>query len=145
MTVSSIESSVQKTYEWLRDLREIGGFEHEAEAYSALRASLQTLRDRLAPGEAADLGSELPMVIRGIYFEGWKPEGRRNKERTRQEFEAHIQERLRGATQIQPGIAARATFRLLERKISSGEIKDVKAMLPAQIREELWSSEIAAK
>lgn len=138
MTLSSIDSSVHKTHEWLRELREIGRFEDESQAYSALRASLQTLRDRLTPGEAADLGSELPMVVRGFYFEGWKPEGPQHKERTREAFIGRIRERLRDANHVDAETAATATFRLLERKISNGEIQDVKAMLPADLRHELW-------
>lgn len=107
MSVSTIDNSVRKTHEWLQELRGIGGFEDEAQAYSALRASLQTLRDRLTPGEAADLGSELPMVIRGLYFEGWKPTAPQSKERSWEDFMAKVRERMRGGTAVDPESAAK--------------------------------------
>ena len=140
MSVSTIDNSVRKTHEWLEELRGIGGFEDEAQAYSALRASLHTLRDRLTPGEAADLGSELPMVIRGLYFEGWKPAAPQSRERSLEDFVANVRERMRGGTAVDPESAAKATFRLLERRVSAGEIQDVRSMLPAEIRNELWPS-----
>ena len=37
------------------------------QAHSVRRAVLHTLRDRLTVGGAADLGAQLPMLIRGFY------------------------------------------------------------------------------
>jgi hypothetical protein len=34
---------------------------------------LQTLRDRLTVEEAAQLAAQLPMLVRGLYYEGWNP------------------------------------------------------------------------
>lgn len=39
----------------------------------ALRSVLHTLRDRLTVEEAADLSAQLPLMIRGIYFDAWTP------------------------------------------------------------------------
>ena len=42
--VSSFDTTIQKTHIWLKDLAEIGGFEDESQAYTALRAVLHSLR-----------------------------------------------------------------------------------------------------
>jgi uncharacterized protein (DUF2267 family) len=70
--VEAIDRSVDKANVWLKDMTtELGGERHEA--YAALRAVLHTLRDRLTVDEAAQLGAQLPLVIRGIYYENWDP------------------------------------------------------------------------
>lgn len=67
------ESTVQKTYRWIRELdEELGGVGRQ-ESYQVLRGFLQTLRDRLIVDEAAQLAAQLPMLVRGIYYEGWDP------------------------------------------------------------------------
>jgi len=73
MQVDVFQATLQKTGEWLRDIREVLDCDTDQSAYVALRAVLQTLRDRLPVVEAVHLGSQLPMLIRGFYYEGWTP------------------------------------------------------------------------
>jgi hypothetical protein len=56
------------------------------QAYSALRAVLHAVRDRITVDEAAHLGAQLPLLIRGIYCEGWHPAATPRKERHCQQF-----------------------------------------------------------
>ena len=77
------------------------------------------------------------MLIRGLYYEGWNPEGKPDKVRRREDFLAHIATALRGHAEIFPEATAWAVFKLLERHVSAGEIGDVKHVLPAPIRS-LW-------
>jgi uncharacterized protein (DUF2267 family) len=132
--IAAIETSVNKTHTWLKELSEIGHFENESQAYTALRAALHSIRDRLTVDEAAHLGAQLPMVVRGFYYEGWKPALAPNKERDRSAFIASVEESLRGADRIDPQQAISATFDLLGRKVSEGEMDDVKHMLPEEVR-----------
>jgi uncharacterized protein (DUF2267 family) len=137
-TVGVFDRTVQKTHEWLTELAEIGEFTSETQAYTALRAVLHSLRDRLVVDEAAALAAELPMLVRGIYFEGWKPALAPNRERTMEAFLDSVRESLRGANwTIDAEQACRAVFQLLTRRISAGEIRDVRSMLPGVIQE-LW-------
>jgi uncharacterized protein (DUF2267 family) len=63
------EQTLQKTNEWLTRLAtELAGDDRQL-AYRALRASLHALRDRLIVDEAAHLGAQLPLLVRGIYYE----------------------------------------------------------------------------
>ena len=65
------DSTPQKTYVWLNDIMEELTYEGDRKAtYVALRSVLHALRDHLSVEEAADLGAQLPLLIRGIYYEG---------------------------------------------------------------------------
>ena len=109
-------------------------------AYLALRATLHTLRDRLTIDEAAEFAAQLPMLIRGFYYEGWDPTGKPLKERHKEEFLACISRELR-PYEIDPEQVAPAVFLVLSNRISEGEIEDVEPILPAEIRD-LWPSTV---
>jgi uncharacterized protein (DUF2267 family) len=129
------DETVQKTNAWLKDISQTLGSDRQR-AYQALRAVLHCLRDRLTIDEAAHLGDQLPMLIRGIYYEAWHPAGKPEKTRSREEFLARVATHLAHAP-IQPEDAAHAVFEVLEKYVSPGEVSDVIHVLPREIRE-LW-------
>src|ERR1700704_1005838 len=130
------DTTLQKTNSWLKDLMEQTGWDRH-KAYQALRAVLHALRDRLTVEEAAEFGAQLPMLIRGIYYEGWDPTGKPVKERHREQFLARIREHFPADEDVNPKAIADAVFSLLAERISAGEIEDVKHILPVEIRS-LW-------
>lgn len=68
-----IDSTVAKTYEWLREVRERGNLGDLHDAYQAVRAVLHAVRDRIEPNVAAHFSAQLPMLLRGVFYEGWVP------------------------------------------------------------------------
>ena len=137
MTIpASISHSVQQTQEWLRALCEAGGYSGETEALAVLRAVLHQLRDRLTPQEAIDLAAQLPLIVRGVYYEAWQPGKNRRKVRSRNEFLAGVEAKL-VPHPISGESATRDVFSLLAQAIDSGEVGDVINQLPAGIKE-LW-------
>ncbi len=76
-----IDRSVEKAHIWLNDLAEELGTSDQQYAYRVLRAVLHALRDRLAVDEAAQLAAQLPIFIRGVFYDGWDPS--RTPERAR--------------------------------------------------------------
>ncbi|NBC33151.1 MAG: DUF2267 domain-containing protein [Alphaproteobacteria bacterium] len=138
MTMPSVFArTVQQSQTWLKELIDGTVITDETKAFAALRAVLHHLRDRLIVQEAAQLGAQLPTLIRGVYYEGWRPNETPNKDRTADAFIAAVREELSGHPEIDPEIAVRAVFALLNREISQGEIEDVRQMLPEKVRE-LW-------
>src|SRR6266850_6750041 len=135
--LSVFDATLQKTHVWLKEIMGVLGWEDKQRAYGALRAVLHALRDRLTIEEIAQLGAQMPMLIRGIYYEGWDPTGKPVKERHREEFLARIQQHFKGNGEVNPEILAHAVFSLLAKRITGGEIEDVKHILPAEIRD-LW-------
>lgn len=134
--IEAFDSSLQLTNVWLKDLMARLGTEDRHLAYLALRTTLHALRDRLAVDEAAHLGAQLPMLVRGFYYEGWHPAGKPLKEHSREAFLDHVKADAH-SWDFDPEPAARAVLGLLAERISAGEIEDVKSVLPKPIRE-LW-------
>ena len=140
MSVTGLEvfdATVHKTNTWLKRLMAIGGWQDRHLAYLGLRATLHALRDRLTVDEAAELAAQLPMLVRGFYYEGWDPSGKPARDRHQEEFLARIWRELPPKAPMEPEAAARAVFRLLSERIADGEIDEVRHILPAEIRE-LW-------
>jgi uncharacterized protein (DUF2267 family) len=131
------DTTLQKTNGWLNDLMQVLGAPDRHKAYIALRATLHALRDRLAVEEVAQLGAQLPMLIRGFYYEGWDPTGKPLRVRHKEEFLAQIEQQFRGDDRIDPEKVARAVFIVLAKRVTEGEIEDVKHVLPAELRD-LW-------
>jgi uncharacterized protein (DUF2267 family) len=139
--METFDTTIQKTNIWLKDLMDEEGWEDIHKSYLAMRAALHALRDRLTPEEASQLASELPMLVRGFYYEGWSPANKPKKLHTKQEFLKYLAEGLPDDPELDPERVARGVFAILAKKISRGEIQDVKKTLPPEIRE-LWPSSI---
>lgn len=131
------DKTVQTTNAWLKEIMEVTGPDRRR-AYRVLAAVLHALRDRLTVDEVAQLGAQLPILVRGIYYDQWRhPSGKPEKLRHKEEFLAAVGAELDDIRPINLADATRAVFAVLEHHIAPGEIEDVKAMLPAQLRE-LW-------
>src|SRR5437763_16104307 len=70
--LETIETTVQKTHEWIARIAESMHME-KRDAWKSVRAVLQTLRDRLPADLAVHFGAQLPMLVRGRYYEGGEP------------------------------------------------------------------------
>lgn len=140
--IEVFEATVHKTNAWLNDLMRLLGTDNRQEAYHVLRGVLHALRDRLTVEETAHLGAQLPMLVRGFYYEGWDPSGKPLRERHKAQFLARIARELRATYRTQEGMdperAVRAVFALLATRVTEGEIEDVKHLLPAEVQE-LWT------
>jgi uncharacterized protein (DUF2267 family) len=131
------DRTVHKTNNWLNELMEVLGWHDRHRAYLALRVTLHALRDRLIVEEVAQLAAQLPMLVRGFYYEGWDPTDKPLKERSKEEFLARIEEYFSGDDPVDAEQVARSVFTVLSNRITEGEIEDVKHVLPIEIAE-LW-------
>ncbi len=131
------DTTLQKTSIWLNGVMGQMDWEDRHRAYSTLRAVLHVLRDRLMPDEAVHLGAQLPMLIRGFYYEGWHPAGKPLKYRHKQDFLDRVANEVRGLEGEELEKAVTAVFDVLCKEIPDGETSKIKEQLPAEIRE-LW-------
>ena len=61
------DTTLQKTHLWLKDIMQELHTDSRQQAYSVLRATLHTLRDRMTIEQAVKLGAQLPILLRGMY------------------------------------------------------------------------------
>lgn len=133
----AFDSTVEKTHIWLNELLEDMAWNDDRQkAYAALRAVLHALRDRLTVDQAAHLGAQLPMLVRGIYYEGWVPSDKPLRQRSKEEFLEHVQGEIADPA-IDVEEATRAVFRLLDKRITGGEISDIRNSMPTAVKQ-LW-------
>jgi uncharacterized protein (DUF2267 family) len=133
------DTTVHKTNAWLKDLMDrLRCSRHDA--YIGLRATLHALRDRLPVEEVVQLGAQVPMLVRGFYYEGWDPTGKPVRERSLEGFLAGLALEL--PNDMDPAAVAGAVFALLADRVTAGEIEDVEHVLPARIRD-LWPRKAA--
>lgn len=132
------DKTLSKGNEWLTELDYELAWRNAHLTLFALRSVLHALRDRLPPDEAVHLAAQMPLIIKGLYFDGWHPSATPVKARTKEEFLALIKKRLqRGILDPDPERVTRAVFKLIAQRVSQGEIRDVRGILPADIAE-LW-------
>jgi uncharacterized protein (DUF2267 family) len=112
-------------------------------AWHSLRAVLHALRDRLPLDQAAHLGAQLPIVIRGVYYDQWHPAGKPERWRSEGEFITRIDEELGDTWPTNPRDAAHAVFRTISDHVSPGQVDKVRQSLPEDIRR-LWPDSEAA-
>ena len=132
--VAVLDHTVQETNVWLRIVAEQLHFEDRHHAYIALRAVLHALRDRLPPEVAVHLGAQLPILVRGVYYEGWHMAGKPVKDRNVQEFTDHVLKELPPQFPMDPLSVARGVFETLWEKLDAGEFAKLMDHLPASLR-----------
>ncbi len=128
------DRTLQVTNHWLNELIADLDLNDRRAAYDILRVVLHALRDRLVVNEAVDLAAQLPLLVRGIYYEGWVPAKTPTRERRQEQFLAHIGEALPANIGVSPADAVFAVFAMLETHISEGEMEQIYGMLPTEIR-----------
>lgn len=134
----SIDTSIHKTNAWIAELARDLQMDNRQHALTGLRSGLHALRDRLPVEQSAHLAAQLPIVVRGLYFEGWRPSTVPAKIRDKQQFLQRISEELSNdGLEARSEDVARATFRLLARHLSPGAAQKLCQSLPEPIRE-LW-------
>lgn len=137
-SAAAIERSIHKTNEWLHDIESAPGVGTDRDdAWRVLRAFLQLLRQQLNLDEAAQLAAQLPLLIRGAFWEGFDPGDTSGKVRDRSRFLELFAERAALDGPGQAERAAEVVTGVMRQHVSAGEVDDVLAQLPTGVREAL--------
>jgi uncharacterized protein (DUF2267 family) len=135
------DRTLQTTHVWLGEIEaRIGPDRHLA--WRVLGAVLHTLRDRVPLELAAHVGAQLPLLVRGLYYEGFDPTRQPDRVRTLEGFLAQVEAGLRASRPVAPRDAAQAVFRVLSHHMDPGQVGKLVQALPQPVRA-LWT-EVAA-
>ena len=109
-------------------------------AFRLTRVVLHALRNRLPTATSLQLISQLPMLIKAVYVDGWKITDSSKSIRNVGDFIEAVREE--GGSSLMSNFVndqeviqvVQAVFVVLRRHISEGEIEDVLATLPKVLR-----------
>jgi uncharacterized protein (DUF2267 family) len=138
------DKTLQTTNVWLDDISADLGPDRKL-AWKVLSVVLHKLRDRVPVGLAAHLGAELPLLVRGVYYDQFEP-AKQPLKCDLEEFTAEVAEWLADVRPVNPRDAMRAVLAVLSRHVSHGQIAKVQNALPHDLRD-FWLSaegEVAA-
>jgi uncharacterized protein (DUF2267 family) len=129
-----LDHTIEETNVWLKGVEEELELDDRHQAYKALRAVLHALRDRIPPEVAVKLGAQLPLLVRGIYYEGRHPATTPTRERHVEDFAQHVLAQLPSSFPIEATAVVRGVFEVLWEKLDPGEFEKVMNHLPASLR-----------
>jgi uncharacterized protein (DUF2267 family) len=128
------DKTLQTTHIWLDELMAELGPDRQV-AWHVLGAVLRAVRDRVPLELAVHLGSQLPLLVRGTYYDQWRAPGRMDeKPRSLDEFLQPIGQQLAQTRPVNVRTAAQAVFRVLSRHVNRGQVEKVRNSLPDDVR-----------
>jgi uncharacterized protein (DUF2267 family) len=133
-TIQNLSEAIPEVEAWVTDLTRHLGWHDRQRAALALMATLHALRDCLPRDEAIYLGAQLPVLLRGLYYEGWHPSARIARTRSRSAFIERIQEGVHRDPGVDAEKVAEAVFALLAERMPPAELEEAKAATPAALR-----------
>lgn len=130
------DRTLQITNIWLDEIMaKLGADRHIA--WHVMRAVLHALRDRLQIGLAVHLGAELPLLVRGLYYDQWRPTEQVLRQRSAQAFLEHVEQGLANTRPVNVRVAVETVFQVLNHHVESHQIEKVRQALPENVRT-LW-------
>lgn len=132
-----IDQSVHLTHEWINELAGRLDWSSKRSTLRLMRVTLRRIRDHLSVNEVAQLSAQLPVMIRGFFFEGWVPKDTPIIERHGEDFIAFIRKQMNDTAEYRGRDDIKCVFDLLNARISRGEVEDIRACLPQDLRD-LW-------
>ncbi|MFF0819790.1 DUF2267 domain-containing protein [Micromonospora haikouensis] len=132
--ISAFESSLDKTNLILKDIEAAFGWpkEQRNQSYGALRTVLHLLRDRMPVQESVEFAAQLPVLLRGIYFDGWQPSDVPIK-LNRDDFLYEVRQGFPYDVEGGPERVVQVVLDTLRRHVTQGEWEDVRSTMPRDL------------
>jgi uncharacterized protein (DUF2267 family) len=137
------DKTLHTTNLWLDDIMARLGSDRRV-AWKVLSVVLRTVRDRVPVEVAAHLGAELPLLIRGAYYDQFAP-AKRSPKYDLDGFVERVAAQLSDMRPIDPVLAMQAVFVTLGRHIEHGQVAKLQDVLPHDLRDFWQAAELAAE
>jgi uncharacterized protein (DUF2267 family) len=137
--VTSLDSSIMKTSTWMADIDRELGTDNRQLAYRVARAWMHCLRDRLTVEVAANFAAQLPELLCGVFYDGWNPAHLPERYGRDEYVVRFVQEARVGNNDVSK--VAKAVTAVAREHISAGVIDEAFALLPADLRTLLDTTE----
>ena len=128
------DTTIQETNEWLVAIESRLPPCDRQQAYAALRATLHLLRDRLPTDAVLGLSAQLPMLMRGLFLEGWRPSAGPTRIRDPEEFVAAVGALLPPSFPREPNAVLETVTAILCERVNEGEARKLIQHIPTSLR-----------
>jgi len=136
------DKTVQTTNIWLKEIEQELGPDHHV-AWHALGAVLRAVRDRMPVELAANFGAELPLLVRGAFYDHFKPEHQPLAFREADAFLALVAKELAGGRPVNTETAVHAVLGTVSHHVPAGALAKAREAMPKDVRR-LWPEGSAA-
>lgn len=130
------DKTLQTTNIWLNEIVAELGPDRQV-AWKALSVVLHKLRDRLPVELSAHLGSQLPLLVRGVYYDQYQPGKQPANRDGDAEFLDEVARWMSDIRPVDPEAAVKAVFGVPARHVEAGQVEKVRNALPQNLRR-LW-------
>lgn len=137
------DKTIHKSNQFVKIVMREMGTDDRRIAFGALRGALHALRDHLEVHTMAHLSAQLPMLLRGLFYEGWRPNAGPGHERHLEDFLTHVSEQLPPQLKAYPEEAVRAVYVALAECVDGGELAKIIHQMPAELRR-LWPEQVGS-
>ncbi len=130
------DRTLQITNTWLDEMMETLPRDRKL-AWHVLGTVLRTIRDRVPVNLAAHLGAQLPLLVRGTYYDQCRPSETPKAWRSADEFLSIVAAELSSVKPVGADDAVRAVFRVLNHHVDPHQVEKVRHALPEEVQK-LW-------
>lgn len=135
--IDVLDTSIQETQRWINDVQQRLALANPKLAYQALKATLHAVRDRVGPDNTLHFAAQLPLLVKGMLVDGWRPSQTPTRERTVEDFLDHVDRDVFGGLAVDPEAAVRAVLEVLAEHIDPREVTKLARLFPEDLRR-LW-------
>lgn len=135
--IAALDHAYENVTAWLKEVQNELGWDSLENTYSATKAVLQAIRDRLPVEEVIHLSAGLPLVMKGMLIDQYDFTEKPAKIFTQSLFLELVEEYYNPykRNQIHPEETVCAVIKVLNRRMGGGEMRKVAAIMPNEIKE----------